>query len=190
MGPPLQPPVPPRFLPGRPPATTPDEFNAKVRDPFTFLLDTPRFRARRVGALTVAENATNYIAWDTIDEDNYGGWNATTPGRYTAQAPGWYLVTGAVSLSGTGAAGLVVIPGIAVNGTSHTGVGGVWEGPEVFVPTGAASQPKIVSGTWTVYCEVGDFLQLNLFYSTESAITAVDTTAGLQCRIEITWDGV
>lgn len=111
--------------------------------------------------------------------------------RYVCQAAGWYLATARMSISGTGAAGLTVIPVCAVNGTSHTGFGGSgWEGTEAFVPTGASTQPKVGVGTWTVYMNVGDYAQFGLFYSTESAITAVDTTSGVECGAELVWDGV
>lgn len=192
MAPPLQPPAVPVFLPGFPVGQGPAVFNEKIRDTLGFLYDRPRFRARRTTAFTVAENVTTDIQWNSggIDEDTYSGWDSGTPTRYTVQAAGWYLATGAVSLSGTGANGLVVIPVLATNGVSHTGVGANgWEGPEIYVPTGA-SPPKVVSGSWRVYAQVGDFIELGIFYTGESAITAVDTTAGLECRLELVWDGV
>ena len=36
---------------------------------------------------------------------------------------------------------------------------------------------------------VGDYVQLNVWYSTESSITATDSTAGVETRIELVWDG-
>lgn len=185
----------PVFLPGVPVGTVPAEFNAKIRDPFTALLSPPAFRARRTTALTVTENVVQALAWNSggIDEDPYGGWASGQPTRWTVPAGwgGWWTITAAVSLSGTGAAGLVVIPCVAVNGKSQLSLsGGTWEGQEVFVPTGVASQPKTVGSVWSVYAAAGDYIEVDLFYSTESAITAVDTTAGLECRVELVWDGV
>lgn len=133
-----------------------------------------------VPALTLAHSSG--VAAVEVDAD---------PSRYVCQAPGWYLVTGKVSLSGTGATSLVLLPALAVNGASHTGIGSAgWEGDELYVPTGASSQPKVANGTWRVYMNVGDYLQLDLFFTSESAITAVDTTAGIECSLELVWDGV
>jgi hypothetical protein len=155
------------------------------------LLNPPIFRAERSTALTVAENTHQFITWSTPIEDTAGGWGPSqTPAqaadRYVAPAAGWYHVEAAVSLSGTGAAGMVLIPAVAVGGTSPTGQGVAgWEGPEVFVPTGASTQPKLVCHGWVVYANAGDPIQIDLWYSTESAITAVDTTAGIRCRVGI-----
>lgn len=187
-------PTVPDFRPGAPAGTAPDVLNTLVRDVFNGLLDRPRFRARRTGALAVVENTHQFVAWDTADEDSHTGWAASpNPTRYTVPPgwTGWWLVSGGVSLSGTGAAQLVLIPSIAVNGGSHTGVtgGAGWEGVEAFIPTGVAAQPKWSPGVWRVYANAGDWIELDLWFSNESAIVAADVTAGLQCRIELVWDG-
>lgn len=110
------------------------------------------------------------------------------PSRYVAQAPGWYLATGTVSLSGTGAAGLCLVPAVAVNGTSGVGFGGSgWEGSVPYVPTGAATQPKLASGCWPIYCNIGDYVQIDVWYSNESTITAADVTAGIECSMRLIW---
>jgi hypothetical protein len=184
------PPSIPRFIPGRPPATT--DLNTLVRDNWNLLLNPPAFRARRTTSLTIAAGH-QYIAWNTagIDEDTHSGWSSGTPTRYTAPGAGWYSVQGSVSLSGTGAASLALIPSVAVNGSPQTGIGSNgWEGSEIRVPTGGTGEPKISSGNWEVYANAGDYIELDLWYSSESAITAVDTTAGQQCRIGIVWSGM
>ena len=267
----LQPPAVPLFVAGTTGPNMPAAMNSLVRDPFTFLLQPPLFRATRAAALNLTENVNQFVPWDTAAEDTAGGWTSpavvggggsttlnggtsvgatsfvvtsatgfaigdyvriessganveyrqltnvsgttlsvsasaplalahatlstvtevtSDPSRYVVQAPGWYLVDAKVSLSGTGAANMVLIPGISVNFGSHTGFGTLWEGTEHGVPTGASGQPKIGNGLWQVYCNIGDFIQINLFYSTESAITAVDTTAGLVCSIDLSFDGV
>lgn len=187
----VQPPGIPTFYPGYDPTV---QFNSGlnndggVRDTFTFMNNRPKFRARRAAAQTIA-SGHQWITWDTIDFDNYNG-GTTGSSIYTVQAPGWYLVTARVSLSGTGAAGLVLIPAIAVNGTSPTGLGGNgWEGPELFVPTGASTQPKCVNGCWEVYAPLGATIRLDLWYSSESTITATDTTAGFQPELSLVWSG-
>lgn len=180
----------PVFLPGVPVGSLPEEFNAKVRDPFTGLLAPPTFRARNTAGQTIAENIVQAVTWDTIDEDPYAGWSAGSPTRYTVPDgwAGWWHATANVSLSGTGATGLALIPSIAVN-SGLPNLGSVYEGQEVFVPTGVAAQVKTVNSAWWVYAKPGDVIEVTLWYSTESTITAVDTTAGLECRLELIWDG-
>jgi hypothetical protein len=160
-----------------------------VRDTLTFMRDRPKFRARRTTAQTIAAGH-QFITWNTIDIDNYGG-GAVSSSVYTVQAQGWYLCTGRVSLlaSAAGAANLILIPAIAVNGVSPSGIGSNgWEGPEVPPPT-AANIPKAANGIWQIYALVGDQIQLDLFYSTESAITSTDTVAGWTPEISLVWAG-
>lgn len=155
------------------------------------LLNPPIFRAERSTALAVAENTHQYIAWNTPLEDTAATWSAGSPSIYPAPASGWYHVQGAVSLSGTGATSLVLIPSIAVAGSSPIGAGAAGqEGMEPFVPTGLAAEPKVSAGSWYVYANAADAIQLDLWYSTESTIVAVDTTAGIRCRISIVGLGV
>lgn len=117
---------------------------------------------------------------------------SSDPSQYVVQAPGWYLVTFTISLSGTGAAAMVMTPSVAVNGASTTGIGtsGGQRGISQYPPTGASTQPKTTNPAYEVYCNVGDVIQGDLVFSTESAITAVDTTAGLQCSMELVQDGL
>jgi hypothetical protein len=117
---------------------------------------------------------------------------SSDPSQYIAQAPGWYLATPTISISGTGAAGLVLTPSIAVNGASNTGISGGagWRGVDIYPPTGVSTQPKVSNTAYEIYCNVGDVVQVDLVFSTESAITAVDTTAGLQCALELVWAGL
>lgn len=192
-----QPPNAPVFYPGIDVTTqlnTGYGGNGGIRDTFNFLNNKPKFRARRVAAQTIA-TGHQFMTWDTIDVDNYNGWGPNqTPAKsantYVVQAPGWYLVTARVTLSGTGASGLVLIPAISINGGSPTGFGSPgWEGPELFVPTGGATQPKCSNGVWEVYAGLGATIQIDLWYSSESTITATDTTAGFQPEISLVWSG-
>jgi hypothetical protein len=188
----LQPPAVPLFVAGTTGPNMPATLNSLVRDPLTFLLAPPRARLRRAGALAVAEGVHQWIPWDTADEDPAGGWTIADPTKYTAQAPGWYTAATTISISGTGAAGLVLTPSIAVNGASNTGVsGGAGQrGVDIYPPTGVATQPKVSNTLYEVYANLGDIIQLDLVYSVESAIVAVDTTAGLQCALELVWAGL
>lgn len=181
----LQPPAVPVFYPG---VGSTAQLNTMVQA-FTFLLAKVAFRARRTTSGSPTKNAHTDVPWTTIDEDNYGGWAAGQPTRYTCQAPGWYLVSGTLSLTGTGAGGTVLIPACAVNGASQTGQGSNgWEGAEVFIPTGG---PLGASGIWEVYCNVGDYIELDCWYSGEPAANlSWNTASDAQTRIEIVWMGV
>jgi hypothetical protein len=183
------PPVPdiPVFYPG---TDTVTNLNL-MATALTFMRNKIAFRARRAATGTVTKNAHTLVPWDTIDEDPYTGWVVGSPTVYTVQAPGWYLCSGTISLAGTGAAGTVLIPSFGINGGSQTGAGtNGWEGPELFIPTGAAD-PKCASGLWEGYCNLGDQISLDAFLSSEPAANLTwQTTAGAQTRIEILWMGV
>ena len=114
------------------------------------------------------------------------------PSSYIAPVPGWWDVTYTVSLSGTGAAGLAIAPAISVAGASQIGLsgGGGWEGTVPYPPTGGTTQFKAANGLSPVYANAGDTIALDLWFSTESAITAVDTTAGWECSMRLVWSGL
>ncbi|WP_165964237.1 hypothetical protein [Actinomadura sp. KC216] len=181
----------PAFLPGVPVGTVPDVFNDLIRDPLTAVLAPPVFRARRTTALAVTENLVQAIAWNVagIDEDPYEGWDSGNPTRWVVPDgwSGWWHATATVSLSGTGASGLILIPSIAVN-QSGGGNTLILEGQEPLVATGAGV--KLAAGEWWVYAREDDVIELDLYYSSESTITAVDITPGQECRLELVWDGV
>lgn len=176
----------PAFLAGTKGAAT--VWNPLVSQPLTFLLSKPRFRARVTVAGNPAKNTVTFVPWDQVDEDNYTGWSAGDKTRYTAQQPGWYMVSATVALSGTGATGTVMEPTCAVNGTSQTGFGSNgWTGQAVYIPLAA---PMAVSNYWEVYCSVGDYIQIGCFYSNEPAANlAWNTTAGQQPHVQICWSG-
>lgn len=184
-----QPPAIPTFYAGQDSVT---QLNV-MRDALSFMLAKVAFRARRAATGTVTKGGHTLVPWDTIDEDPYSGWAAGSPTIYTVQAPGWYLCVGTVSLAGTGANNTILIPAIGINGGSQTGQpsgGPGWEGPEIFIPTGA-SDPKVATGVWEGYCNLGDQITLDAFLSGEpSANLTWQTTAGAQTRIELLWMGV
>jgi hypothetical protein len=188
----LMPPAVPVFTAGTPAASMVATMNSLVRDPLTFLLAPPVVRLLRTTALTVAEGVHQYVAFNVATEDTVSGWSAGDPTKYTTVVPGWYTATARVSLSGTGAANLELIAAIGINGGSHTGQSGGagWEGMQKSVPTGVAAQPKTSVFAGEIYLNVGDVVQLDLWFSTESAIVAVDITAGWQCALDLVYSGV
>lgn len=190
------PPGVPTFYPGLDTVTqfntglfTPTGFSGGVRDTVDFLVNRPKFRARRVASQSTTKNTHQFIVWDTIDVDNYGG-GAASSSIYTVQVAGWYLGVGKVTLSQStaGAAGTALIPALAVNGSSPTGVGSNgWEGQELGIPTGS-TDPKCSNGIWTFFANVGDQIQLDLWYSNEPAASLnTGTTAGFQPSISLVW---
>jgi hypothetical protein len=180
------PPDIPVFYPGQDAVT---QLNT-MSQTLSSLLNPPVFRAERSTALTVAAGH-QFISWNTPIEDTAGAWSAGSPSVYPAPASGWYQVHGTVSLSGTGATSLVLIAAVAINGNSPIGTATTGqEGMEIFVPVGTSTQPKVSVGDWFGYANAGDAIQLDLWYSTESTITAVDTTAGIRCRMQIVGLGV
>ncbi|SRR6184192_1265000 len=189
------PPGAPVFYPGMDTVTqfntgldTPAGQSGGIRDTTDFMLNRPKFRARRVASQTVTENANNFIVWDTIDTDNYGG-GVSGSSIYTVQVPGWYLVTARVTLSQStaGAANLIVIPSVCVNRTSPINIGSPgWEGAEIGVPLGS-TDPKCSNGIWKIYGNTGDQIEINMYYSIESAITTTGTTLGFQPNISLVW---
>jgi hypothetical protein len=182
------PPDVPAFYPGQ---DTVSQLNVMAQS-LTSLLNPPIFRAERSTALTVA-TGHQFVAWNTPLEDTAAAWSSGAPAIYPAPVGSWYHVHAAVSLSGTGAAGQVLIPAVSVGNSSPTGqpAGATgWEGPEAFTPTGAAAIPKVVCNSWFVYANRLDPIQIDLWYSNESGITAVDTTAGIRCRVGIVGVGV
>lgn len=194
----LQPPQIPVFYPG-PIADVPTQWNTGVgtapgaaggvAGTIGFLGNKPKFRARRTTTQTIA-TGHQFVSWNQIDADTEGGWAAGNPTVYTVMVAGWYLGTGRASLSGTGTAGLVLIPSLAVNGTSPTSIGANgWEGPCLPVPEGASTQPKISNGAWKFYARVGDQVQLDLWFNAGSGIVATDTTTGRWPAISLVWWG-
>jgi hypothetical protein len=184
-----QPPAIPAFYAGQ---DSVSQLNV-MASALAFMRNKVAFRARRVATGTVTKGNHTLVPWDQIDEDPYTGWAAGTPTVYTVQAPGWYLCCGTISLAGTGATSTVLIPAISINGASpvtQPAGGNGWEGPELFIPTGA-TDPKVAAGVWEVYCNLGDQITLDTFISTEPTGTITwQTTAGAQSRIEIVWMGV
>ena len=112
------------------------------------------------------------------------------PSIYVCQAPGWYLASGAISISSAvaTAAAQVLIPGLAVDRASPLGVGSpAWEGTEVFQQ--AAAVQHYASGLWEFYAGAGVSIRLNYFLSNETAGNiAVSTTE--QCRLQLVWTSV
>ena len=182
-----QPPAVPTFYAG---IDTVTQLNT-MATALAFMRAKIAFRARRAATGTVTKGGHTLCPWDSIDEDPYAGWSAGTPTVYTVQAPGWCQCVGTISLAGTAAAGTIAIPAFAINGGSQTGQGpNGWEGPELFIPTGA-SDPKVVTGYWEGYCNAGDQITLDVFLSSEPAANLTwATAAGTQSRIEILWTGV
>jgi hypothetical protein len=105
------PPVIPQFPAGYGPFAA--DFNGWVQSTMGFLTQDIVFRAERHASQTIPTNTTTKIQYDTVLEDPYSGWNASTF-EWLAPYTGWYLATTTSTVSA--AAGAVA----AAVGTPET----------------------------------------------------------------------
>jgi len=134
---------------------------------------------------TLATGATTMIAFDTTDEDPYGGWSASatsTQAAYSWQPPsgcsGWYHVHVTLSL-GTVPADAVLRPVVYVTGM-----------PQFCVETPKApNSPLVTSGSAYVYALGGaDYIQAGAAYSSASGNEPTSVTTGYQSVMDISWE--
>ncbi len=70
--------------------------NAQLFNGLTFLLGPPLVSYQQSTAQSLASAGFTAVSWPTPVADTYGGYSASTPTRYTPQAPGWYLFIGSI----------------------------------------------------------------------------------------------
>lgn len=154
-----------------------------VTDSFSFLSQRANFRASLAGAQAMTGNALNIVHFDTILEDPYSGWSATSTGSQPAWSwlcpagcGGWYEVTlGAFAASqGSGTVNQVVAA-LALNGT-------LWQyGGDDWAVAGAVAGS---SGAVQVPLLPGDYVQALIL---PTASVSTPTTAGELPSMELTW---
>jgi hypothetical protein len=132
----------------------------------------------RNSAVQSIPNATStVITFDTEDIDSDSGHSlVTNTGRYTAQTPGWYLIT-AYGLFAVSANALACQIEIRVNGA------GVTLATSQHISTGTGNVSTHLS-TSTHYFLNGttDFVEIAMFQNTTAAINA-----GAQGRLTVEW---
>ena len=152
----------------------PADFNSWVQAPFASLTSRVVFRAAKTTSQTLAAG-NNTIQFDSILEDPYSGWNAST---YTWTPPaawsGTYIVRAGIVTGGNAGGRVGVL--IGLNGTA------VWTLSEVWASTSQANMP---CGEAPVQL-VGGQDQVSVIGYSAVGVN-LDTTAGQQCTVELVW---
>ena len=118
-------PVAPSFIAGSGPTATP--FNGQVQAPFTFLTSKVMFRAQRNAAQALTSGVNNLIAFDTILEDPYGGWNSgTSTWTCPAGCSGWYELSMSAWMNSAGNNTTVIAAVAALNGVIQQDMTSEW----------------------------------------------------------------
>jgi len=115
---PYSPVATPNFPAGYP--ATPANFTTWVQDSLGFATAGTMFRGQRVAAQSLSATTYNIIDFDTIAEDPYSGWSATSTGSqaafsYLVPFTGWYqiLVTACIATLSTTLGAAISITGNA-----------------------------------------------------------------------------
>ena len=152
-----------------------------VTDSFSFLAQPANFRGQLQAAKTVS--GFTLMQLDTILEDPYGGWSATTTANQPAFSwlcpaggAGWYEATlsGFTASQGSGTTSQCSTA-LYLNGT-------VWQyGSDDWAPASAVAGS---SGSVQVPLLPGDYVQL---YVLSSASVSTPATAGEYPALELNW---
>lgn len=158
------------------------DFNAWVTTPFSFLASPAVFRGQMQGAGTAA-SGWRLVPLDTVLEDPWGGWSATTTANQPAFSwlcpagcSGWYEVSLAGLSASQASATALIGAAVYVDGSLWQEAGFVWADDG---NTGGAS------GSVPVPLQGGsDYVQMQLFTTLSVAFPA---TAGRYPYMELTW---
>lgn len=159
----------------------PADFTTWVTDPFTFLATAPVFRAQRQAALAIS--GQTIVPLDTILEDPYGGWSATSTGSQAANSwlcpagcSGWYDVTMTAFTNNPGTATDQVQANLYLNGTQIASASAGW---------GVNGHATGSSGSFPLPLLGGvDYLQMVIF---SQVAVNTPTTTGQFPTMEIAW---
>lgn len=156
-------------------------FNSNIRDATSFLLNPPICNAVQATAQTVSNILWTPLTLDSTIVDSYGGHsNSTNNSRYTAQAPGWYMVMGAVcwAANATGWRGVRTLK----NGATAS-VGGA---TEVLANTVAAALTTIATPAVIVFLNSGDYVEVE-GYQTSGGNLATAVNSDANCALTVVW---
>lgn len=156
-------PVPRTFTVGE---TEVGSYLNSLRDSLNFLLNPPAATLVQVTTATSLTTSTwGPIGFDSSTFDNYGGHsNSTNNSRYTIQAAGKYLVSGAVSFTGST---------VNARGAKVEKNGAVVQGPySLHAATTSRSMSESTSG-FIIPCSVGDYLELFGFQDTGGGLNTL-----------------
>lgn len=175
-----QPPVPvdwpARYVPAA------GDFNTNITQAFGFLQSPPVFRAIQLTVQSVPGSTWTPVTLDTVLEDTYSGWNATS-NHYVAQCAGQYELTWAAQLNGgAGAAGATGY---------YLSANGVTTGPWEWGRAEAGHAPFAWQGYGLVYMSAGDWVQPLVWHNNSSAVNtnvgSGTAAAWMSSGLEIAW---
>jgi hypothetical protein len=144
-------------------------WNGNVYNGLTYALGAPLFVARQQNAQSFNSGTNTPVTWDTIDIDQYGGFNAAVDAtKYTVQQPGWYevLYNVAWANNSTGARSAFLIK----NGANQPGS---W-----YTYAAAASNYPTCSGSFRLKCAVGDAIQVSVQQTSGAALSTANPGVG------------
>lgn len=131
------------------------------------------FSATRDTAQSIADTAAGNAAaagalsWETIEQDDLGGWASGSPTRYTVQTAGWYELSGGIGFASNATGSRTCA--WAVNGTIVDGC------HAQRLSANAATTHHQNAVTRTVDLAVGDYVEL---WAGQSSGAALNTTTG------------
>jgi hypothetical protein len=159
------------------------DFDLWVTDSFSFLSQPANFRAQRAAAQSLSGGLFTLLQLDTVLEDPYSGWSATTTGSQPAYSwlcptgcGGWYEASiGAFTASQGSGTTNQVLGALALNGSLWQYGSNDWA---------VASAPSGSSGDVMVPLLPGDYVQMWMF---STAAVNTPTTAGQLPSMELCW---
>jgi hypothetical protein len=163
------------------------DLNALITSPVSFLATGVFARLRQASAgQSLTPAAHNVLAYDTVDEDPYGGWSATATASQPAHSwlcpagcSGWYLATVTASLA-TPPSDSALRPEILLNGSPWLALAG---------PGATASTNSQGDGSGYVYLLGGsDYVQGGAFLATGSGAQLTSVAAGFQPLLQVSWE--
>jgi hypothetical protein len=173
-------PAVPLFLAGYGPQQ--GDMQALWADPARFYQNRVVFRALQTQALTFlpASGAEEFIHFDTILEDPYGGWNVINP-TWFPPFPGWYQVTVTVWMTGPTVTNiaLYVYVDSAPAGNPTEGLG--------ITVTNLPAAGGAGEAVWAVYLGPGDSVAAVAAVTGTTGGLNTSLVAGQQSSMEILW---
>lgn len=139
-----------------------------------YATNPPSFSGHLSTVASIPNNAWTTLNLDTVDADNYNGWN-TTSSLYYPQVAGWYQAQTLVSFS--------------ANTTGDRGAGVAWSATSPNTPgdqilaRAANGEAVLQLGTRLVYCAGGSYIRFMAFQNSGAALATY--ASGVYCTA--TW---
>ena len=156
------------------------EDRQKILDQIEFLTSPPMAELRRTTAFSIPNSSTTAIQFDSAVIDNYSGWVAGSPSRWTVPVAGIYLVSGLLSWA-SNATGLRTAE-IGVNGTTVPGT-------QTRITPVSGSATAIPTLAKLITLAVNDYVELRSFQSSGGALNTDAALTDDYTSISICWKG-